>query len=417
MKLQNFKKFLVLIVVAVVLVCAFLFMGFSPANFADTELANEQDIATIDECTNAAKVWLSQNYNDGTEIGDIIPIIEGDETSAYCVNFQLNNEPNGYVVIDTNKNSGECIKEFGLSGEGIYETLVDNYNANGYGNLNGKREKKIFSTGLFEYAIPTDNNTCYTSNNEKLSLNFIKELSHKINSLRLSYDTKLTEKKELFEGFYNGTALGTVNFTHAYLTGIEDFRPSVMTDLRPSSSPNQDLIVNLGNCSVTAATNIISYYAEKRGFSNLLINNSRQATYNKIVEISGFKTYLPSTKYNQEGLNLIQINNAISKYVKSRGYKYSSDTYWFNLWSDWRRDINNGYPVYTAVRGNKLDDYGNWHEVGHAVIGVGYREYQINDEIYLRVLDGWNRTSDRYIYFNSNYFTSKNGIAMKVKVK
>lgn len=87
MKLQNFKKSLVLIVVAVVLVCAFLFMGFSPANFADTELANEQDIATIDECTNAAKVWLSQNYNDGTEIGDIIPIIEGDETSAYCVNF------------------------------------------------------------------------------------------------------------------------------------------------------------------------------------------------------------------------------------------------------------------------------------------------------------------------------------------
>lgn len=39
MKLQNFKKSLVLIVVAVVLVCAFLFMGFSPANFADTELA------------------------------------------------------------------------------------------------------------------------------------------------------------------------------------------------------------------------------------------------------------------------------------------------------------------------------------------------------------------------------------------
>lgn len=417
MKLQNLKKSLVLIVVAVVLVCAFLFMGFSPANFADTELANEQNIATIEECTNAAKVWLSQNYNDGTEIGDIIPIIEGDETSAYCVNFQLNNKPNGYVVVNTNKNSGECIKEFGLSGEGIYETLVDNYNANGYGNLSQKREKKIFSTGLFEYAIPTDNNTCYTTNNENIALNIIKELSSKINSFNNTQALVLTEKQEYYNGFYNGSNLIPARFKYGALTGIETFTPSVMDDFLPFSAPNGQ-VVNLGNCSVTAATNLVSYYAEKRGFANLLINNSRQATYDEFVKLSGFKTYLPeSANKNQEGLNINQINSAINKYVKNRGYKYSSDSYWFNLWSDWRRDINNGYPVYTAIRGNKLDKNGNWQEVGHAVIGVGYREYQINDEIYLRVLDGWNRTSDRYIYFNSNYFTSKNGIAMKVKVK
>lgn len=92
----------------------------------------------------------------------------------------------------------------------------------------------------------------------------------------------------------------------------------------------------------------------------MLINNSRHDTYDQLVALSGFKTYLPeSANKNQEGLKINQINSAINKYVKNRGYKYSSDTYWFNLWSDWRRDINNGYPVYTAVRGNKLDDYGN----------------------------------------------------------
>lgn len=196
-KLQNFKRSLGLFVVAAILVCAFLFMGFSPANFANTELANEQNIATIEECTNAVKVWLSQNYNDGTQIGDIIPIIEGDETFVYCVNFKLNNEPNGYVII-----------------------------------------------------------------------------------------------------------------------------------------------------------------------------------------------------------------------CKNSGYKYSSD----NHWSDWKRDIDNGYPVYTALSGMKNVN-NQWTEVGHAVIAVGYREYQANGERFLRVLDGWNRTSDRYIFFNSNHFTSKNGIAMKVMVK
>lgn len=195
-KLQNFKRSLGLFVVAAILVCAFLFMGFSPANFADTELANEQNIATIEECTNAVKVWLSQNYYDGTQIGDIIPIIEGDETSAYCVNFKLINEPNGYVVIGTNKNSGECIKEFGLSGEGIYETLVENYYANGYDELSKKR-KKLFSIGSFEYAVRTDYSSYYTTNNEKVSTNNIEELSHQIKTSRKSNNKELTAKKRI----------------------------------------------------------------------------------------------------------------------------------------------------------------------------------------------------------------------------
>lgn len=134
-------------------------------------------------------------------------------------------------------------------------------------------------------------------------------------------------------------------FKYGALTGIETFTPSIMDDFIPFSAPNGQ-VVNLGNCSVTAATNLVSYYAEKRGFSNLLINNSRHDTYDQLVALSGFKTYLPeSANKNQEGLNINQINSAINKYVKNRGYKYSSDTYWFNLWSDWRRDINNGYPV------------------------------------------------------------------------
>lgn len=303
-----------------------------------------------------------------------------------------------------------------MSGEGIYETLVDNYNANGYGNLNGKREKKIFSTGLFEYAIPTDNNTCYTSNNEKLTLNTIRELARNIKNLQKYTKSELTEKKEYYDGFYNGSNLIPARFKYGALTGIETFTPSIMDDFIPFSAPNGQ-VVNLGNCSVTAATNLVSYYAEKRGFSNLLINNSRHDTYDQLVALSGFKTYLPeSANKNQEGLNINQINSAINKYVKNRGYKYSSDTYWFNLWSDWRRDINNGYPAYTSVQGKVFED-NQWKSAGHAVIAVGYREYDTSGEKYLRVLDGWYRRSDRYIYFNSNYFTSKNGIAMKVKVK
>lgn len=194
--------------------------------------------------------------------------------------------------------------------------------------------------------------------------------------------------------------MGTTNFECGNLYGIENFIPSIMTELRPGSSPVQGLKVNLGNCSVTAATNLVSYYAEKRGFSNLKINQSRKAMYDEFVKLSGFKTYIASSaNHDQEGLNNLQINSAISKYVKNSGYKYSSDNYWLNYWSDWKRDIDNGYPVYTALSGMKNVN-NQWTEVGHAVIAVGYREYQANGERFLRVLDGWNRTSDRYIFFS-----------------
>ena len=65
----------------------------------------------------------------------------------------------------------------------------------------------------------------------------------------------------------------------------------------------------------------------------------------------------------------------------------------------------------TGVRGSRQDSDGNWIEVGHAIVAIGYREYESGAR-YLRVLDGWNANNNRYIWFNSEYFDSIDGIGL-----
>lgn len=92
---------------------------------------------------------MKQNYDDNTILGEIIPIVTDDEVTAYCVNFQKDNKPNGYVVIDSEKYATNYVKEFSLSGLGIYDALVKNSGTENVTDTN----KVIYSLGNYDYAI------------------------------------------------------------------------------------------------------------------------------------------------------------------------------------------------------------------------------------------------------------------------
>lgn len=111
-------------------------------------------------------------------------------------------------------------------------------------------------------------------------------------------------------------------------------------------------------------------------------------------------------------MSFSQATRGMKSAVNGAGYSFSSDTYWLDLWSDWKRDLGNDFPILTSVYGYK-QNAGSWEKVGHAIVAVGYREYESGAN-YLRVYDGWNWTNDKYIYFNSNYFTSVDGVCIKV---
>ena len=155
-----------------------------------------------------------------------------------------------------------------------------------------------------------------------------------------------------------------------------------------------------GNCAPTAAANILNYYREKRGFTAL--GASRQNIYDAIVSNSGWD------KDNGPGMSFSQLKTGVKKVVEDAGYHVSFDNYLFDWWSSWVDDLNRDRTVYTVVSGSRPDDdSGAWINVSHAIVAVGWREYNDGPR-YLCVWNGWS-TSMVYMYFNSNYFDSING--------
>ena len=148
----------------VTLLMSFLFAviitaSLSPlAVFAQTQGKELSDTVSIEECEQAAKIWLSRNYTDDTQTDEIIPIMAGDKVMSYCVNFKNSSGPNGYVVFDAYRYTTEIVSEFALSGKGIYDTLYANAGITEVtpytsGTSTANVEKVIYSLGAYEYAF------------------------------------------------------------------------------------------------------------------------------------------------------------------------------------------------------------------------------------------------------------------------
>ena len=369
----------------------------------------ENPIISSAECETLAEYWLDIYYDTNTVIEEIIPISNGDVISSYCVSFVDGDEPAGYIVVDSNRYAVNNVTEFSFSGKGIYDLLIDHY---GEPVEVDENEKVIFSTGLFDYAIEVDkeNDLYYNSTHEIMGKEEIAEQCIKTTTMRETINENaivrnastysLDDDKEIYYGgfFTSGTITSTGSYTSKTITNAGSFTPTVMGDYKIEDGYS-------GNCTPTAAANLLSYYKEKRGFTDL--GDSRQDIYDSIVSASGWD------QFGDEGMSLSEAKKGMKSVVTSAGYSFSSTDYWFNPWSSWKRDLKNDYPVLTAVWGYRKDESDNWIEVGHSIVAIGYREYDSGAN-YLRVYDGWNETSDKYIYFNADYFTSIEGLCIKV---
>ncbi len=354
------------------------------------------DYITIEECKIAAQKWIKQNYNNETIIDEIIPILSMDKIESYCINFKKNDTPKGYLILDANKYAVNYIKEFSLSGNGIYQTLIKNA-----GITTNEAERVIYSLGGYNYAIPINfsGSSLYSTSNTFLSKQDLNLFYDTTNYVNYPIDTRSdAEKKEYYDGFFSFSEIPTIRDCFCYtIKGAHKFIPSTMDELVTLGGYS-------GNCSPTASTNLLSYYCEQRNFTNL--GTSRKNIYNNFVKASGWN------EFGNQGQSSADAIKGMKTVVENAGYKYKSDTYMFNYWTDWTRDIDKDYPVFTSLRGLK-ETNGTWEEVGHAVIAIGYREY-VDGYKYLRIYDGWNDTSDKFIWFNSDYFKSIKGTRIEV---
>ncbi len=76
-------------------------------------------------------------------------------------------------------------------------------------------------------------------------------------------------------------------------------------------------------------------------------------------------------------------------YCSERGFSCSINDYWFDLWSDFKRDVDNSIPIYLHTAGTIYNaNTGEYELSGHAQVVVGYREYS-DGSLYLHIFSGW----------------------------
>ncbi len=164
------------------------------------------------------------------------------------------------------------------------------------------------------------------------------------------------------------------------------FTPLVMSDMPAYSGSGTAGTYNEGNCGPTAFTNFIKYYKEKRNKTNLYTSGTIEDTYNRLCVLSD---YNPT-----DGVFDNKVLSTFNTYIPERGYSVSSGQFWFNWWSDFTGDIDSGKPLILRVGGN--DSSGD--HLGHFVVVMGYCKDTSNAG-YLRIADGWNATTHRYVKF------------------
>lgn len=359
------------------------------------------DYNTVDDCRLAGEKWITANYPEGTEIRDIIPIrnLNGN-LAGYCVDFSTDGNPAGYLVLDANRYADSYILEFSFDGNGIFDELSANVSTMARA---ASVEKTIYATTPYQYAIKFSNNgDAVFYNNDSTILSYANEVKRYGETIVVNDATEprasVLDAKDYREEFFYGYELtGYKPTDNVCIPGSDNFTPHTMDELRTGT--------NTENCVPTAATNICDFYATKRNKTGLIKTNA-QTTYNALVVKTKFEIN------GEYGVPYSDFKNGLKSYIEERGYKVKIGDYWLDLWSDFTRDFNGGYPNAMAIYGTAIID-GVPQEAGHAVVGIGYRI--LNDGTkYIRVYDGWNHSNSRFVKFKSNVISRIEGAVVDI---
>lgn len=137
------------------------------------------------------------------------------------------------------------------------------------------------------------------------------------------------------------------------------------------------------HCGAVLMTNLLLYFS-KIGARNLLKANPRQ-------------TFIEIHKRIGNG-PVLRLTSRSRPYFAKRGYRLRNRT--VKDFLQVQKSISEGRPLGLLLRRSNFD----WHWV----LIVGWRQYQ-NGLQYYRIIDGWNKRSDRY------YQPNKASKAIKIK--
>ena len=361
------------------------------------EQSSPSNLVTIEQCYIAGQKWIAANCDNDTIVESVIPIKSLDEElNGYCINFSKNGVPNGYLVIDAHHTGTNYIREFALDGLGLYALMSINS-----GSSTMPAEQVIYSTDLFQYAIKIKEKGIekyYNTNGVTLTVAEQLEqfpIANVYARTALSGEVSLLGVGTYQDAFFDGSSLTSYTAANdCIITGASTYWPYKMKELDG---------VGRANCGPTAVTNILGLMNE-RGLSGILLYDDIFETYNQVVLDMNFN---PNTAM---GTTYANVKNGIQEYVQDRGFLITLSSLTSNAWSEFKRCADSDRANLIFIQG---DDDGLLPG-GHFLVGIGYRI--MNDGTkYLRVIDGWRDTVNRFMQFDSSLIYDIHGTRVHIR--
>lgn len=319
----------------------------------------KENLTAADVIVSAAMHLNSSNNNEdilkrGSYLKNITPLYyNGDSVVAYYVTFN----PTGYAVVNNNANNPAVI-EFG---DGVQEEIEKNISTQGKIFYNNPVD--VYSEG--DISVKSMAYSLYTYFPELLE-----EDAGLVQEISSAKSLFINNIKPMGDGDYGFYDLGSMP-GGSYSSDLISYASS--TDWI-----NTDDVSDIArdHCGATAVTNLALYFA-KRGKTNLKIDDSKRSTFIEVHKIIGNGP-------------VMMIAGGATQYFSNRGYTLNHSS------------IGSYSGVKTAIGNNRIlgillaDGIVSWHWI----LGVGYRQYT-SGENYIRIMDGWHNTVDKYYKINS----------------
>lgn len=147
------------------------------------------------------------------------------------------------------------------------------------------------------------------------------------------------------------------------------------------------------HCTPTAATNLMYYYKLSGKMSRLFHINANE-TFKKL------HTFLKSTS---SGTLTDYYRTGLLDYASFCNVRAGAETYRNTDHKQLKAQLDKVNPAIFNV-------YGHYIYGGHSMLGLAYEEYKYSSgflgltktySVYIRVADGWSRTSNRFVHFTA----------------
>ena len=297
--------------------------------------------------------------------------------TAYCVSTAINDSPSGYVLFSllTDK---DPIVEFSFDGIG----LIDSINIVYGGKVLIKSEDQYLYLGPDLLFVKDNDNLKY--------LDIFTGVEYTYSDIESMFGDATVQNRDYDNGggIMPSAAASVLNSSIYKITGFDS--PYYFWRI-------SDLDPNNGNtCSPTCATNIIWYWAIKRGCSWVQPYSYSTNIDNARAVFAAMKLAMGTSGTNGTADSMIPTGYSDYFEIVCGGDNYSITNVVNNSYSSFVDALDDNCPIHVMLRPNSSPFC-----LGHDVMAYGYAESTTGTE-YLMVMDGWNAD---YRILQFSYYT------------